>query len=44
MKNVLQTLLEENQGNITETVISEALSYDTPEAFFKDLLEHGCIS
>ncbi len=39
-----KTLLEENQGNITESVIDEALSYDTPEAFFKDLLEHGCIS
>ena len=44
MKKELETLLEDNQGNITQAVIDEALSYDTPEAFFKDLLQHGCIS
>ena len=44
MKNTLQTLLEANPNSITEAVINEALEYDTPEAFFKDLLEHGCQS
>jgi len=44
MKDTLETLLEENQGNITEAVISEALAYDTPQAFFEDLLQHGCQS
>lgn len=40
MKNTLQTLLEENPNSITEAIINEALEYDTPELFFKDLLEH----
>lgn len=44
MKNKLISLLEENQGNITEEVIKEALEYDNPKAFFEDLLQHGCIS
>ena len=44
MKKALETLLEDNQGNITQAVIEEALSYDTPKAFFEDLLQHGCIS
>jgi len=44
MKKTLQTLLEEKPNSITEAVINEALSYDTPEAFFNDLLQHGCQS
>lgn len=44
MKKTLQKLLEDNQDNITEAVINEALEYDTPEAFFEDLLQHGCQS
>ena len=44
MKDTLQTLLEDNQDNITQAVINEALEYDTPEAFFEDLLQHGCQS
>ena len=44
MKNKLLSLLKENQGNITEEVIYEALDYDDPKEFFEDLLEHGCIS
>ena len=44
MRKELETLLEDNQGNITQAVIEEALSYDTPKAFFEDLLQHGCIS
>ena len=44
MKDTLQTLLEDNQDNITQAVINEALDYDTPEAFFEDLLQHGCQS
>lgn len=34
MRKELETLLEHNQGNITQAVIDEALAYDTPEAFF----------
>jgi len=44
MKKKLILLLEKNQRNITEAVINEALEYDTPEAFFNDLLQHGCQS
>ncbi len=44
MKNKLISLLEENQGNITEEVIKEALDYDNPKLFFEDLLQHGCVS
>ena len=44
MKDTLQTLLENNQDNITSAVIQEALEYDTPKAFFEDLLQNGCQS
>ncbi len=44
MRKELETLLEDNQGNITQAVIDEALAYDTPKAFFEDLLENWCIS
>ena len=44
MKDTLQTLLENNQDNITWAVIQEALNYDTPKAFFEDLLQYGCQS
>jgi len=44
MKDTLQTLLEENRGSISEEVIKEAMAYDTPQAFFEDLLQHGCQS
>ena len=44
MKKALEKLLEDNQGNITQAVIDEALSYDTPESFFEDLLQNGCQS
>jgi len=44
MKDTLLKLLEENQGNITQEVIEEALAYDTPKAFFDDLLQYGCQS
>ncbi len=44
MKDTLQNLLQKNDGNITEAVINEALDYDTPKAFFEDLLQYGCQS
>ena len=44
MKHTLETLLQKNHGNITEAVINEALDYDTPKAFFEDLLQYGCQS
>lgn len=42
----LENVLETNSGTIKECVINEALSsnYENPENFFKDLLQHGCIS
>jgi len=33
MKDTLQTLLEENQGNISEAVINEAMAYNNKENF-----------
>lgn len=45
MKQVLQKLLEENQGTITEVVINDALDYaQNPVEFFTDLLQNGCQS
>ena len=44
MKKQLKKLLEENKGNITEAVITEALDYHTPKDFFTDLLQNGCQS
>ena len=44
MKKTLETLLEDNQNNITQAVINEALNYHSPKDFFEDLLEHGCQS
>jgi hypothetical protein len=44
MKQKLQELLEQNQGNITEEVIKEAMDYHNPKDFFEDLLSYGCQS
>jgi hypothetical protein len=44
MKDTLEKLLENNQGNITQAVIDEALDYHSPKEFFEDLLQHGCQS
>ena len=44
MNKKLQELLEENQGNITEAVINEAMDYHNPKDFFEDLLQYGCVS
>lgn len=44
MKKKLQKLLEENQWNITEAVIQEALESEDPKSFFEDLLQYGCQS
>jgi len=44
MKDTLQKLLTENQWNITEEVIKEAMEYDNPKDFFEDLLQYGCQS
>ena len=32
------------QSGIAWAVAAEALDYDEPELFFKDLLNHGCVS
>jgi hypothetical protein len=40
MKNKLENLLEENQGNITEEVIKEAMTYDNPKDFFEQLQQY----
>jgi hypothetical protein len=40
MNKKLQQLLEENQGNITEEVIKEAMEYDNPKDFFEQLLQY----
>jgi hypothetical protein len=40
MNKKLQQLLEENQGNITEEVIKEAMDYHNPKDFFEDLLQY----
>lgn len=44
MKKYLQKLLRENRWTIKEAVIKEALSSESPKAFFEDLLQHGCVS
>jgi hypothetical protein len=44
MKDTLEKLLEQNQGNITSEVIKEALDYHSPKEFFEDLLQYGCQS
>ncbi len=44
MRNRLKQLLEENNWNITEEVINEALKYHNSKAFFEDLLKYGCQS
>lgn len=44
MKNKLETLLRKNNGNITEAVIKEALSYSDPISFFRDLQKYWCES
>jgi len=44
MKDILEKLLEDNQDNIIQAVINEALDYHSPKEFFEDLLQHGCQS
>ncbi len=44
MKNSLQQILKGNPNTIKAVVAEEALDHDDPKAFFKDLLQHGCIS
>jgi hypothetical protein len=40
MKNELENLLEDNQENITEEVVKEALEYDNPKEFFEQLQQY----
>ncbi|MEM9678966.1 MAG: hypothetical protein AAF901_01470, partial [Bacteroidota bacterium] len=40
----LADLSVHNKNTICAAVIQEALQYDTPELFFKDLLKYGCQS
>ena len=44
MREKLEILLKENQNNITEIVIKEALENENPKSFFQDLQQHGCQS
>jgi len=44
MKNLLQQTLKDNPNSIKAEVAEEALDHDDPQTFFKDLLQHGCIS
>lgn len=44
MKAKLKKLAQENIGTITEDVINEALDYDNPKTFFKDLFQNWCQS
>ncbi len=42
--NALQEIVEAEKGTIKGYVAHEALDDDDPISFFKDLLNHGCIS
>ncbi len=44
MKNSLKQILKDYPQSIKAEVAEEALEHDDPKAFFKDLLQHGCIS
>ncbi len=44
MKNKLLKLLEQNNWNITEEVIKEAMDYHNPKSFLEDVLQYGCVS
>ena len=45
-QNTFRAHLEKlaEQSDIAWAVAAEALDYDEPELFFKDLLNHGCVS
>ncbi len=44
MKNQLQQIIKNDTYSLKSAVAQEALDYDTPEAFFHDLLNNGCVS
>ena len=44
MKNKLEKLLQESTSELEKEVITDALDNDSPKVYFKDLLEHGCVS
>lgn len=44
MKNLLKQILKDHPQSIKAEVAEEALDHEDPKAFFKDLLQHGCIS
>ena len=44
MKKLLKQLCKDNPESIKAAVAQAALDYDDPQAFFNDLLQHGCIS
>jgi len=44
MKNLLKQILKDHPQSIKAEVAEEALDHDDPKTFFKDLLQHGCIS
>jgi len=44
MKNSLQQILKNIPNTIKAEVVEEALDHEDPQAFFKDLLQHGCIA
>lgn len=44
IKQKLQDIIENMSGTISAEVAQEALSYESIENFFSDLLQHGCVS
>ena len=44
MKNLLKQILNDYPQSIKAEVAEEALEHEDPQTFFKDLLQHGCIS
>ncbi len=44
MKKILKQILKDNPNTIKAEVAEEALEHEDPQTFFKDLLQHGCIS
>ncbi len=44
MNSYLQQIIKDNPNIIKVEVAEEVLEHEDPKAFFKDLLQHGCIS
>lgn len=44
IRTKLQAIRDQQPNTIRAAVATEALDHEDPEAFFRDLLNHGCIS